>query len=320
MEYNGRNTSEKQKMKLTGLNYRHLYFFWVAAKEGGVTRAAEHLGLAVQTVSTQIAQLEQSLGRSLLTPQGRRLVPTESGRIALSYAEQIFSLGGQMQGALAAVDSDRMLLTVGISDSLPKLVAYRLLSVTAKLPRQVRLVCLEGEFENLLADLALHRLDVVLTDRSVHAGAASSLRLFSHLLGESAMKLFGVPALAEKYGPGFPASLDGAPLLLPTRNNALRGHIDEWLLKNGLRPDVVAECEDNAMLKTFGRNGFGLFFAAAALESDILAQYGALPVGDVDMARAQFYAISNERKIKHPAVEAILSAVQKGPFAVDGGA
>jgi LysR family transcriptional activator of nhaA len=303
-------------MKATGLNLRHLYFFWVVAKEGGVTRAAERLGLAVQTISTQLALLEQSVGKSLLAPQGRRLVPTEAGRVALGYADQIFLLGEQMQDALRATDTVKMRLTVGISDSLPKLIACRLLEATQAMQTQVKLVCFEDEFEALLADLALHKLDVVLTDRAVPAGA--SLRVFSHLLGESAMQLFGVPKLAERYREGFPASLNGAPLLLPTRNNALRGRIDEWLVRHGVLADVVGEFEDNAMLNTFGRNGLGLFFAPSALESDILDQFGALLVGDVPELREQFYAISTERKIVHPAVEAILAAVHKGLFAAAG--
>ncbi len=159
-------------MKTTGFNYRHLYFFWVVAKEGGVTRAAERLGLAVQTISTQLALLEKELGKSLLQPQGRRLVPTEAGRLALGYADQIFLLGEQMQEALADTDAEKMRLTVGISDSLPKLMAYRMLDATRSLDKPVKLVCLEDEFESLLADLALHKLDLVLTDRAVPDGAS----------------------------------------------------------------------------------------------------------------------------------------------------
>jgi LysR family transcriptional activator of nhaA len=314
MEDNGSITSEKQKMKTTGLNFRHLYFFWVVAKEGGVTRAAERLGLAVQTIGTQLALLEQSVGKALLAPQGRRLVPTEAGRLVIDYADQIFLLGEQMQEALAQTDAGRMRLTVGITDSLPKLIAYRLLESTRHLDAKVKLVCMENDFESLLADLALHKLDVVLSDRTVRAGA--SLRVFSHLLGESAMQLFGVDKLAKKYRKNFPASLNGAPLLLPTRNNALRGRIDEWLVRRELRPDIVGEFEDNAMLNTFGRNGLGLFFAPAALAVDIGEQFGAVLVGDAPELREQFFAISHQRKIKHPAVEAILAAIQKGPFAV----
>ncbi len=303
-------------MKTTGLNLRHLYFFWVVAKEGGVTRAAERLGLAVQTISSQLALLEQSVGKSLLAPQGRRLVPTEAGRLALGYADQIFLLGEQLQDALAESDTEKMRLTVGISDSLPKLIAYRILEPTRHLAVQVKLACYENEFESLLADLALHKLDVVLTDRAVPSGAG--VRVFSHLLGESAMKLFGVKELAQRYREGFPGSLNGAPLLLPTRNNALRGRIDEWLVTHGVRPDVVGEFEDNAMLNTFGRNGFGLFFAPAALESDIKEQFNADMVGDVPELREQFYAISAARKIEHPAVEAILATAHNSLFAIAG--
>jgi LysR family transcriptional activator of nhaA len=268
-------------MKTTGLNFRHLYFFRMVAAEGSVTRAADRLGLAIQTISTQIAALEQSIGKSLLTQQGRRLVPTEAGRVALTYAEQIFQLGDRMQEALEEVDAGKIRLTVGISDSMPKLIAAHYLQAALPPETPVRLVCTEGEFDVLLAELALHKLDVVLTDRPVRASA--SLKVFSHLLGESEMQLFGVRALARKYGKDFPQSLNGAPILLPTRNTALRGRIDAWLLEQGVRPDVVGEFEDSAMLNTFGRSGMGLFFAPAALAEDMLEQFGAVPVGPASL-------------------------------------
>lgn len=295
-------------MKLTGLNYRHLYFFWVVAKEGSITQAAERLGLAIQTISTQLGLLEQSIGKSLFAPQGRRLVLTEAGRIALRYADQIFLLGEQMQDALADSEIGRtMRLTVGLSDSLPKLIASRVLQAALQLPEKIKLVCYEDRFETLLGDLSVHKLDVVLADRPVQSG--TTLRVFSHLLGESDIMLFGVPILAQKYGPGFPGSLNGAPLLLPTRNNAIRGRIDHWFETHNLRPDIVGEFDDNALLNTFGRNGMGLFPAPSALIKDVEAQFGAMPVGELQNVHEQFYAISNERKIKHPAVDAILSAI-----------
>ncbi|MCS0810047.1 transcriptional activator NhaR [Massilia agilis] len=291
------------------MNFRHLYYFWVVAKEGGITRAARRLNLAVQTISTQLAQLEESVGKALFTQQGRRLVLTEPGRLALAYADQIFMLGEQMQEALGEADSARTRLTVGISDSLPKLTAYKLLEATTKLDRQVRLVCYEDQFEALLGDLALHKLDVVLTDRAVDSGTA--LRVFSHQLFESETIVVGAPALATLYAGAFPGNLNGAPFLLPTRNNALRGKIDEWFDSHAVRPDIVGEFEDNALLNTFGRRGLGLFFAPAALAADIEEQFGARLVGRVPQVREQFYAISNERKIQHPAVEAILSAAHE---------
>ena len=297
-------------MKNSGMNFRHLYYFWVVAKEGGVTRAAERLGLAVQTISTQLSLLEQSIGKALFTQQGRRLVLTESGRTALAYADQIFLLGEQMQEALGEADGAKIRLTVGISDSLPKLTAFRLLEATMHLERPVRLVCYEDQFEALLGDLALHKLDVVLTDRAVRSG--TTLRVFSHQLFESETMVVGAQALAAIYKAGFPRSLNGAPFLLPTRNNALRGQIDEWFEQHEVRPDIIGEFEDNALLNTFGRRGLGLFFATAALATDIAEQFGAVLVGPVPQVREQFYAISNERKIRHPAVDAILSAVHHG--------
>jgi LysR family transcriptional activator of nhaA len=295
-------------MKNTGLNFRHLYYFWVVAKEGSVTRAAERLDVAVQTISAQLSLLEQSIGKALFAPQGRRLVLTEAGRVALNYADQIFLLGEQMQDALAASDIDRtMRLTVGISDSLPKLIASRLLDAALQLPQKVKLVCYEDNFESLLGDLSVHKLDVVLTDRPMPSG--TTLRVFSHLLAESEIMLFGVPDLARQYRSGFPESLQGAPLLLPTRNNAIRGRIDHWFEAHDLRPDVVGEFDDNALLNTFGQRGLGLFPAPSALADDVKKQFGAMAVGELSKVQEQFYAISNERKIKHPAVDAILSAI-----------
>lgn len=301
-------------MKSAALNYRHLYYFWVVAKEGSITRAAERLDVAVQTISAQLTLLEQAIGKALLAPQGRRLVLTEAGRVALSHADQIFLLGEQMQEMLAESDIGKtMRLTVGLSDSMPKLTASRLLEAALKLPQKVKLVCHEDDFESLLGDLSVHKLDVVLTDRPVPSG--TTLRVFSHLLGESEITLFGLPELAGRYRPNFPASLNGAPLLLPTRNHAIRGRLDHWFETHDVRPDVVGEFDDNALLNTFGRNGLGLFPAPSALAKDVKEQFGAVPVGELSRVREQFYAISNERKIKHPAVEAILTASHGGVFA-----
>ncbi len=290
------------------LNFRHLHYFWVVAKEGSVTRAAERLGLAVQTVSAQLALLEQSVGKSLFRPQGRRLVLTEAGQVALRYADQIFLLGEQLIEALADVDLDKTLrLTVGISDSLPKLIASRLLESALTLPQPVRLICYEEQFDTLLGKLSVHKIDVMLTDRPVPPGSA--LRVFSHLLGEFEIGWFGLPALADKYREGFPGSLQGAPMLLPTRNNALRGRIDQWLNAHDLTPSIFGEFDDNALLNTFGQQGRGLFPAPTALAADVKEQLGAVPVGPIPQVREQIYALSNERKIQHPGIAAILNAM-----------
>ncbi len=295
------------------LNHRHLHYFWVVAKEGGISRAAERLGVAVQTISAQLKELEQSLGTALFTQEGRRLVLTEAGRTALHYADQIFLLGEQLQEALQLQSAAASLkLTVGISDALPKLIAYRLLQAAIDLPQPVRLVCHEGEFDELLADLALHKLDVVLTDRP--AGSRPNLRVYSHPLGECRMGVFATAELAARYGPGFPDSLNGAPLLLPTRDTALRGRIDAWLSARNLRPDVVGEFEDSALMMTFGRSGLGLFPAPTLLADALEEQFRARPVGGMEDVREQFYAISNERKIRHPEVEAIRLGAEKLPL------
>ncbi|MBI3230997.1 MAG: transcriptional activator NhaR [Burkholderiales bacterium] len=295
-------------MRALNINFHHLYYFWVVAHEGGVTRAAERLGVAVQTISTQLGLLEQSLGKSLMSLQGRRLVLTEAGRSALTYADQIFLLGEQMQEALAQEELGRTLrLTVGISDALPKAVAYNVLQAALAMPgasQRLRLVCFEGQFESLLGDLALHKLDVLLTDRPYSGNA--SVRAFSHPLAEYEISLFGTAELAAKYSENFPACLQGAPLLLPTRNTALRARLDQWLEANKVKAEIVGEFEDGALMKTFGARGLGLFPGPAVVDSDPDVQQQIVSVGEMAGVREQCFAISNDRKIKHPAVEAIL--------------
>lgn len=290
---------------MSELNYKHLRYFWVVAKEGGVSRAADKLGVAAQTISGQLALLERSLGVALLAPAGRGLTLTEAGRTALSYADRIFSLGEQMVEALETkAGGEALRFTVGILDALPKLAAHRLLQPVIGVGKAVRLLCYEGELDELMSDLALHRLDVVLSDRPV--ASSGSLRVFSRALGEYAVSLYGEPALAGQYAPDFPASLAGAPLMLPTRTNALRGRLDHWFEANDLRPTIVGEFEDAALMDTFGRHGLGLFPALTMLGPEIEAQFGALPVGELDGVREQVFVISGERRIRHPGLEAIL--------------
>jgi len=287
------------------INYHHLHYFWVVAKEGSVTKAAARLGVAVQTISGQLAQLERDFGKVLLAPKGRGLVLTEAGRLVLGYADKIFQIGDDLHEALQLYGETQTLrLTVGIADAVPKLVTSRLLQPALSLPESVRLLCFEGEFDELMADLALHKLDVVLADRPLDS--STKFRVFSHPLGEYEIGLFGAPALAAQYRPGFPASLNGAPLLLPTRNTALRMHLDHWLEARNLRPRVVGEFEDNALLNTFGRSGLGLFPAPTALSGEVQQQLQAEAVGQLYGVREQFFAISSERRIRHPGVVAIL--------------
>lgn len=301
---------------MTTLNYKHLHYFWVVAQEGSITRAAERLDVAVQTISGQLSLLERQLGKALFNSQGRGLVLSEAGRVALGYADQIFQLGDALVDAVQSSDSESTLrLRAGITDGIPKLLAYRLLSSVTSMPVDVRLICDEGEFETLLADLALHRLDVVLTDRAAPIGG--NLKVFSTPLGDFENGLFATPALAERYRPGFPLSLNGAPLLLPTRQNAIRNRIDRWLESTGVRPKIVGEFEDSALLNTFGRGGLGIFPAPLVLADQIVAQLNAQVIGPMLGVSEQIFAISNERRIRHPAIEVLcaaspLSAVEAG--------
>lgn len=289
------------------LNYKHLHYFWVVAQEGSITRAAERLGVAVQTISGQLSLLERQIGKALFNSQGRGLVLSEAGRLALGYADQIFQLGDALVEAVQHSDTESTLrLRAGISDGIPKLLAYRLLSKVTAMPADVRLICDEGEFETLLADLALHRLDVVLTDRPAPVGG--NLKLFSTRLGDFATALYGTPELLERHGTDFPNSLEGAPLLLPTRHNALRGRIDRWLESTQIRPKIVGEFEDSALLTTFGRGGLGMFPAPLALADQVAIQLNAEPLGGMAGVSEQIYAISNERRIRHPAIEVLCAA------------
>jgi len=301
---------------MTPLNYKHLHYFWVVAQEGSITRAAERLDVAVQTISGQLSLLERQLGKALFNSQGRGLVLSEAGRVALGYADQIFQLGDALVDAVQTSDSESTLrLRAGISDGIPKLLAYRLLSKVTDMPADVRLICDEGEFETLLADLALHRLDVVLTDRAAPVGG--NLKVFSTRLGDFATGLFATTELLEKYQNGFPQSLDGAPLLLPTRHNALRGRIDRWLESTGVRPRIVGEFEDSALLTTFGRGGLGIFPAPLALADQVESQLNARTLGPMSGISEQIYAISNERRIRHPAIE-VLCATAPQPIGEPG--
>jgi LysR family transcriptional activator of nhaA len=266
--------------------------------------------VAAQTISGQLSLIERSLGVALFAPAGRGLALTEAGRTALSYADRIFNLGEQMLDALGESAGEGSLrLTVGILDALPKLAAHRLLQPVMLLGRPLRLVCYEGELDELMSDLALHRLDVVLSDRPV--ASSGSLRVFSHPLGEYPVSLYGTRGLAKQYGPGFPACLAGAPLMLPTRTNVLRGKLEQWFEAQELRPLIVGEFEDSALMDTFGRQGLGLFPALTMLGPEIEAQLGAVPIGELEGVREQVFAISGERRIRHPGVEAILGAVAR---------
>jgi LysR family transcriptional regulator, transcriptional activator of nhaA len=286
------------------LNFHHLYYFWVVAKEGGIARGAERLGMAVQTVSAQVRALEQSLGHALLKPAGRGLALTEAGEAAMGYADQIFQLGEELPAAVRdAATGQGVRLRVGISDGLPKLVVRHLLQPALE-EGTARLLCHEDEFDRLLADLALHRLDAVLSDRA--APSNPNLRLYSHKLGEAPLSWFAPAALAGPKARRFPACLAAMPVLLPTGHAAVRPRIDQWLEREGLRPRVAGEFEDSALLAAFGRSGMGAFPASRWSREELEADASLVLLGETPELVETFYLISAERRIQHPLVQRLL--------------
>jgi LysR family transcriptional activator of nhaA len=285
-------------------NYKHLYYFWVVAKEGGMSRAAEKLDMAVQTVSAQVRELERSLGHALLKPAGRGLALTDAGVVAMKQADLIFQLGEDLPLRVrdaASVPSVR--LAVGVSDGLPKLVVCRLLQPIVPEPN-LRLLCHEGEFPDLLGDLALHRLDVVLSDRI--APANPNIKLYSHPLGSSEVAWYCTPDLLRAAKKNFPASLAEVPVLLPSHHTAVRSRIDHWLERHSITPRIAGEFEDSALLKAFGSRGLGVFPAVDWVHEELLSHYAVRRVGPCDGVVEHFYAIGKEKKVQHPLVLRLL--------------
>lgn len=287
-------------------NYKHLYYFWVVAKEGGISKAAERLGMAVQTISAQVRELERSLGYALLKPAGRGLVLTDAGRAAMQQADQIFQLGESLPARVRdAVSAPMVRLAVGICDGLSKLVVRSLLNPIMEVAH-LRLLCHEGELDDLLGELALHRLDVVLSDRP--APVNPNIKLYSHPMGTSSIAWYGTAAMAESCSRRFPASLADVPVLLPTGHTALRARLDQWFEVQGVRPRVVGEFEDSALLKTFGASGMGVFPASELAHEDLQAHYPVRRIGPCEGVTEHFYAIGTERKVHHPIVQRLLQA------------
>ena len=292
-------------------SYRHLYYFWVVAKEGGMARAATRLGMAVQTVSTQVRELERSLGHALLKPAGRGLALTEAGLAAMQQAEQIFQLGAQLPVVVRdAGRSPGIRFAVGISDGLPKLVVRRLMQPVLQEPN-LRLLCLEDEFEDLLGDLALHRLDVVLSDRV--ALPNPNLKFYNHSLGSSALAWYAPVPLYAAARKGFPSSLGKVPVLLPTTHVAVRARIDQWFEGKSIRPYVAGEFEDSALLKTFGASGMGVFPAPELVHEEVMAQYNVRRIGPCDGVEEHFFLIAAEKKLLHPLTRQLLKSNSHQP-------
>jgi LysR family transcriptional regulator, transcriptional activator of nhaA len=295
------------------INYKHLHYFWVVAKEGGIARASERLHITPQTISGQLSLLEESLGESLFTRAGRNLELSEAGRLALSYADEIFTLGSELEDVLRNIPDGRPLVfKVGVTDVVPKSIAYRLLAPALQLPEPVRIVCRENNFDALLAELALHRIDLVIADSAIPQGV--NVRGFNHQLGECGISFFAIPELADRLRKGFPQSLNGEPLLLPGEMTVTQSRLLKWLDRLHIHPRIVGEFDDSALMKAFGQAGTGIFIAPSPIALEVEKQYGVVVIGKTDEVREQFYAISVERKISHPAVVAITETAREWLF------
>ncbi|MBN2369331.1 MAG: transcriptional activator NhaR [Vicinamibacteria bacterium] len=295
------------------LNYHHLLYFWTVARAGGLAAAAKELHLSLPTISVQIRRLEESLGEKLFERAGRRLALTEVGKVVYRFADEIFTLGREMVDTLEGRPTGRPLrLIVGVADVLPKIVAHRLIAPALDLPERVHVVCREASPERLLMALASQELDVVLTDAPV--GADFKVRAHNHLLGESGMSFVCAPGLARRCRRGFPRSLAEIPMLLPTENMAVRRDLDQWFAARGVRPDIVGEFEDYALLREFGASGHGVFAVPSVIERPLRRAYHLELIGRVGTVRARFYVISLERRIKNPAVAAICDVARAKVF------
>ena len=292
------------------MNYKHLLYFWVTAKAGGIMRAGEQLHTTPHTLSAQIKLLEDWLGRKLFKKAGRNLELTEDGRLALGYADQIFTLGAELEAAVRAAHAGQKVLEfkVGVADSVSKSIAYRLLEPALSIAEPVRLVCSEGKFPDLLAQLALNRLDLVIADEPM--SRRLSVRAFNHPLGGTAMSFFGTPALKAQLKGKFPQCLNGQPMLIAGTQASVRQQLEGWFTRHGVQPHIVGEFDDGALMTAFGREGRGVFMAPSVLEAETVRQFGVKVIGRTEELREELYAVSVERRITHPCVVAITKAAR----------
>jgi LysR family transcriptional activator of nhaA len=294
---------------MSRLNYKHLYYFWVVAKSGSITRACERLHLTPQTVSGQLSQFEDVLGERLFKRTGRRQELSDRGQVVLSYAEEIFTLGQELEDVLRQKTSTRQLqFRVGVSDAVPKTLAYRLIEPALRSQDTLRMICREGKVGSLLTELAVHRLDIVIADSPMPPSV--EVRAFNHLLGECGVTFFATPELAQKHLAAFPDLLDGAPILIPGDDVASRLRLMRWFEEQHIKPRIVGEFDDGALMMAFGQAGVGFFTAPSAIRKQIQQQFGVVSVGSTDAVTERFYAISVERKLTHPAVLAISEAAR----------
>ncbi|MBA1200541.1 transcriptional activator NhaR [Pseudomonas capeferrum] len=295
------------------LNYRQLHYFWVVAKTGSIVRASEQLNLTPQTISGQISLFEQTYGIELFQRVGRQLELTESGRQTLAYAEQMFQIGSELEAMLRArPEEQQILFRVGVADVVPKSIVYRLLAPTMEVDNVMRLSCREDKLERLLADLAIQRLDLVISDSPMPSHL--DIKGYSQKLGECGLSFFATPALARRHDRPFPACLHDAPMLIPGQETVVRSRLLRWLAEQQVQPRIIGEFDDSALMQAFGQSGSGIFVAPSVIADEVCRQYGVRLIGQTEAVNESFYAISVERKVKHPGIVAITEGARKELF------
>ncbi|GAA5315533.1 MAG: transcriptional activator NhaR [Candidatus Pelagadaptatus aseana] len=294
-------------------NYKHLHYFWMVAHEGSIARASEKLHITPQTISGQLSQLESHIGSRLFDKAGRGLQLTETGRLVLRYADDIFELGQELNDVLRGAPSvGASEFIVGAASALPKTIVYKIIKPALNLPQDIALTSREGPMDAMLADLAVHKVDMVLSDTPINS--AFSVKAYNHQLGESTLSCFAAPRLAKKYGRNFPESLNNAPMILPTGQYAVRQLLDGWFQQQDIHPVVCGQFDDSALMKSFGQAGMGVFFMSSTIEEEICKNFNVRVIGKIEEVKQKYYAISAERKVKHPAVAAICDSARSSLF------
>ncbi|MCG8379019.1 MAG: transcriptional activator NhaR [Proteobacteria bacterium] len=292
------------------INYKHLHYFWTVAREGSIAGASKTLHITPQTISGQLTMLEESVGEKLFRRQGRGLTLSEKGRLVFRYADEIFNLGKELQDVIrGASPVGQLEFAVGILDCIPKTIAYKLLTPGLQTGFDISITCKEGPIDHILSELAVHKLDMVLADMPLTS--SYNIKAYNHFLGESGITFFAKPEMSKQFSKNFPKSLNNAPILIPTENSTIRRAIDQWFDELEVYPKIMGEFDDSALLKAFGQGGVGIFFMPTVIEKDICKQFNVNIIGRTAKVKEQFYAISTERKIKHPAIASICKAAKQ---------
>ena len=293
---------------MSPLNYNHLYYFYIVAKKGSIVKASETLNLTPQTISGQISNFEKQIGVLLFDRKGKKLVLSELGDLVLGYAEDIFQIGDELKNVISTQQPNQCLtFTVGITDVIPKTLAYQLLNPALCMDDPIRLICHEGDQESLLAELAVNKLDLIITDQPLQPG--SNVKAYNHQLTESGLTFFASKSMTTNFKDNFPSSLSEQPFLMQSKKSVIHQRLSSWFQTHNIAPNIVAEFDDSALMKSFGQSGYGVFTGPTLIEKHIVSQYNVRVIGRTEELKEQYYAISPERRLKHPAIIQIVNAI-----------